>query len=217
MSWGGHATDLRAQEAAEALEGLSYGTDPGAYCRALYPHDDWRQALEMGRRQSGCGLVALAILRAIGAEGRCRWQGRDLDLLREPYAGQLGLAIALLERLALARGVLQVPGLGAPRPELSPGCVVLVGGDDGLPPERRVFGGLAHVLTVVALEGDVLVCIEGGQTDPVNQGRPTAIRRKRRELVHRAGFWWLRDAGGEGAGRRLRWWFDANAMQRAAR
>lgn len=210
---------------ALALEcnGLSYG-DPErreAYLRHQYPSDSWANALEMGRRQSGCLLHARSLLsrqrRGDGSpelDGRILWQGAQVDLWAAPYAakGQLGMIEGLLWELARQRGLLVAnAGETEAPPELRPSDLVVIG-QGGQPPLdpaererwRRRWGGLAHGLVVTGAEGLEVESSDGGQTDPLNAGRPTAILRRLRRLVRREGGWWLEDAAGA---RRIGWIF----------
>jgi hypothetical protein len=202
--------------AALSLRDLTWG-DPETRptLRAtLFPHDTPADAEDMAGGQSNCATAAMAALRIAEVDGRVRqWRGKpSCDPLREPYAKRYD-AIQYLRELARQRGVLRLPKEGE-RPDLGSGCVVMVGGDDGLPPERRTRGGAAHVLLIVSDDGDT---IEGGQLDAKNP-KPspkncTAIRAKKREVYHRPGRgWWLRTAGETGEGRQIQWWMQAGDL-----
>lgn len=72
-----------------------------------------------------------------------------------------------------------------------------------MPPEKRIYGGLTHGILVVRVRDDgTLDTIEGGQGAQGNE-----IAAKHREMIARAGHWWVRDAGSTVAGRMLRWWY----------
>lgn len=220
--------------AALTLAPISVGEDFEGYRRIQYPFDTEADARSFcyGHPQHvppippqfGCGLFGAACLRAGEVDGTITWHGRRVDFLREPYKRFSGMIVVLLEELGHQRGLLG-RGTSLERPELLPGTILCVGGDDGLPRERWAWGGAAHVVVVTGLWPDgTLETVEGGQIDPGNGHHGTAVLLKHRTLYRRgrgaptapaareAEQWWLREAGTGEAGRRVRWWFAAGAL-----
>lgn len=202
-------------------EGAAFGNARRSeYLRACYPYDTPADAESMGRAQSACMLFARGLLsRQLDAQGRpeldgaIRWRGGQLDALRTPYAKTIGLIEPLLQELAKQKGWL-VPELwkgealadGTPLPpELHPGDLVVVG-NLGQAPQlephrsqwRATWGGETHGLIVTGQLGLEVASVDGGQTDPGNGGRSTAITKRQRRLERRHNGWWL-------GGRRLHW------------
>lgn len=178
---------------AEGADGLSYGTDPNGYSAFLFESDSDAQALQMAAADYSCALTVRAICAKAGVDGSCHFEGRERDVLREPYAELTGLAVALLIELATARGLWSAhPTLA----DLQPGVVVLIEAPD-------------HVLTIVKRTEQggavILESIEGGQTDPLNHGHGTAIHRKTRYAEQGPG-------GRLIVGRTVRGCFDAGAL-----
>lgn len=202
-------------------EGAAFGNARRAeYLRACYPYDTPADAESLGRAQSACMLFARGLLsRQLDAQGRpeldgaIRWRGGQLDALRTPYAKTIGLIEPLLQELAKQKSWL-VPELwkgealadGTPLPpELHPGDLVVVGNLGSAPqlePHRSRWktdwGGETHGLIVTGQLGLEVASVDGGQTDPGNGGRSTAITRRQRRLERRHNGWWL-------GGRRLHW------------
>lgn len=192
--------------------GLSYG-DPATrerYARLLYPGDRTADgqpnttALQLASSQSSCLLFARALLAADEVDGVLPWpspSSQPLDVLRCSYARAdvLGRVEGLLRDLGRARGV----ELDAQaRSEPSPGDLLVIGYGGSLPaaPTARAqhlrdWGGVAHglIVTGVRREGGrvVVESVDGGQTDPRNGGRPTAIQARVRELQYLRDAWWL--------------------------
>lgn len=178
---------------AETIDGLSYGTDPDGYTSFLFATDDADKAREMASEDFSCALTVRAILAKAEVDGMCELAGREQDVLREPYAGLTGLAVALLIQLAQARGLwLSHPTMD----DLQPGVVVLIDAPD-------------HALTIVGRTEQggavILETIEGGMIDPPNHGKGTAIHRKIR-YAERGPF------GRLIVGRTVRGIFDAGAL-----
>lgn len=200
---------------------LSYGATRDPYLRAVLPGDvDAEgspnvQAVEMGSHQSSCLLFGRGVLAADEVDGVITWAGAPLDVLRCPYADRrvLGRVEALLLELARQRGLLVNHYDQKAMRDIQPGDLLVIGYGGSLPtdPAERarhlaVWGGVAHGLVVTEAhdEGGMLtvVSVDGGQVDPANGGRPTAIRRVVRTLERRENGWWL----GNGFGRRrLNW------------
>lgn len=217
MSWGAHVVDsVRAQaivDAALPAAGLSAARDWRAYQAFLNPFDTeanqhgyafgYPSAVPPVRPQICCMQTLMAVAREAGKAGDILWGGRRRDVLRVPQAdGLVGASPHLARELGAQAGILCEPTADT-RPDLAPGTAFCIGGDDGLPPEKRIYGGLTHGILVVAVRPDGLLdTIEGGQGPQGN-----AIEAKRRELFARAGHWWVRDAGSTVAGRMLRWWY----------
>lgn len=191
--------------------GLSYGDEAlrSAYLSHCYPGDTLADARSMGAVQSACMLHARGGLVEAGANGVIRWGGKQIDILRCPYAGPmlgrieemllaLGKANRVLEqdRFAVGEGIqasdILGMGYGSRRPT-----------DPGeLARWLSEYGGLAHGSVVTGVEGVVIECGDGGQPDPKNGGKPTAIRRVERTLERRANGWWLSGSAGP---RRITW------------
>lgn len=169
---------------ALSLAGLSYGKSPDRYTRELYPYDNPQQAKQMASSQSSCGLVCEAILRACGIDGRITWRGSPINGLKVPYGGRYRRLPAVAYQVELARQRRQWVSSSGLRKEplASPdvGDMVLIG--HGGAPD---WGGTEHVLTVTGLTGEHIESIDGGQVDPANEGRTTAIRLVMRRLVRR--------------------------------
>lgn len=162
--------------AAETAADLSYG-DPkkrADYLAWLYPGDTPAHAAEMGASQYGCLLHARACLRACGLEGEVSYHGKTVDLLRCAYAPLIGQIGPMLLTLARTRGWLQ--SNSDDLHDIRPADIVIVG-----------EGTTTHGLVVVATDGATIHSIDGGQTDPRNGGRGTAIRRCQRTIGTRAG------------------------------
>ncbi len=195
--------------------GLSYG-DPKKrhkYARTIHPFDDLATAVQMASTQSACLLHARAIL-AVQKDADDAWclpgeitrNGRRVDALRTPYAQTLGQIETLLTEWGRQHGYLTPdPWRGVDPPDIRPGDIVLVG-QGGSPPKDAVaraqwlqkWGGVAHGFVVVGTGGAEVMSVDGGQPDPLNGNRPTAIRSRTRTLVRKANGWWLGD-------RRLNW------------
>lgn len=172
--------------AARRLVDLSWG-DPATrreYSRLLAPWDSEGQAIQMASEQSSCALTVAAILLIAEVDGMVRgWRGKTAcDPLREPrwqrYDG-----VAYLEQLARQRRAHRPAGRD--RPALYPGVWWTVSSGRGD----------EHVGLVVAVEGEEVVCVEGGQVDPLSphQGSKacTRIALRRHRLHHANGRWIL--------------------------
>jgi len=202
---------------ALSLDGLSYGRTPARYTAELYPYDTPQQAKQMASSQSSCGLVCEAILRASGMDGRISWRGVPTNGLAIPYAARYRRVPAVAYQVELARQRRHWVSSSGLRnePLVSPevGDMVLIG--HGGAPD---WGGVEHVLTVTGITGEQIESIDGGQVDPLNDGRPTAIRLVVRLLVRRQeqGELWLvppgtkLSSGGKPfGGKRVQGWIKA--------
>lgn len=209
---------------ARALErvDLSYGATRDAYLRAVLPGDvdehgnPSAQAVEMGSHQSSCLLFARGVLAADEVDGTIPWAGVPLDVLRCPYADRrvLGRVEALLLELARQRGLLVNHYDQKAMADIRPGDLLVIGYGGSLPkdPAERarhlaIWGGVAHGLMVTEVHteqggGLTVVSGDGGQRDPGNEGKPTAIRRVVRTLERRENGLWLANGFGR---RRLNW------------
>lgn len=166
--------------AAETAVDLTYG-DPetrARYLAWLYPGDTEAHARDMGSRQYGCLLHARACLREAGLDGTCRFGGREIDVLRCAYAPLLGQIGPMLQTLAMAHGWLETTDLLT----VQPADILLIG-----------EGMQTHGVVVVGVDGSTVHAVDGGQTDPMNGGRGTAIRRVVRTIGSRNGRVWLGD------------------------
>lgn len=209
--------------AALALAPVSVGEDFDAYRQVIYPLDTLADAQSFcyGHPrhsppippQFGCGMFGWSVCRMAEVDGRIRWLGREVDFLGSPYKRFVGLAPVLLEELGRQRGLLH-RGDHNEQPDLSPGTILCVGGDDGLPPEQHGWGGKTHVIVVTGMWPDgTLETVEGGQIDERNGYHGTSVELKHREVFQLGnGQWWLRDAGTSERGRRVRWWMQAGDL-----
>jgi hypothetical protein len=215
---------------ALSCEGLSYG-DPStqrAYLLHQYPGDRTAagepdaNARQMGERQTGCLLTVRGNLAADEVDGTISWRGAPLDVLRCSYAlpGVLSFVETLLVQLGRQRGLLVDHGPELAALELAD--VVLIGQGGQAPSDegerakwRAAWGGLAHGFLVTGLSTDgqgrtLVESIDGGQIDPRNGGRCTAIRRVTRRLEMRGGNPWL--VSSDGGARRIGWRLRAGAL-----
>lgn len=141
-------------------------------------------------KTSGCALVVRGLWRQLAL----------FDLrLTPPY--KIGLAVADVVSIARRNGA-WVTDLSL-RPE--PGDVILVGGDP------KADGGVEHVATVTACDGNALESVDGGQRDAAgNQCIATKVRTWE---VRADGSVWDRSRKGtdpgSGAARRVRGWVSA--------
>jgi hypothetical protein len=186
--------------------GRSWSANGDDYSLRLFAHDTEANARDLAGSTSSCATGAMAVLCFAEVDGNMG----GVDRLRSPYAGHND-APQWLERFAIARGLIRYPKAGE-RPAIEAGCMMRIGGDDGLPPEQHTRGGSLHVLTCTGVREDgTLDTIEGGQVDAGNH-KPspkncTAIRACHREVyAHSDGSWWLRTAGDTGAGRKIAWY-----------
>lgn len=169
----------------------------------------------MGRSQSACLLFALGCLsRQLQADGRpeieglITFRGAPMDALRTPYAKTVGQIETLLYewakrhdclRAALWQGDALADGTEIP-PEIVPGDIVVVG-SLSVPPQiepyrskwLKEWGGVTHGFVVTATDGRRISSVDGGQTDPKNSYKPTAIAARERMLERKASGWWLGD------------------------
>lgn len=203
---------------ALSANGLAASKDFEAFRKHMYPLDATFHARQycfgytdkdgFHEPQSGCAIHVARCLADEEVDGTFKYHGQTRDWLRLPQAQTLGQAIALLETLASARGLLRRPDKR--RPSLTAGTVAFIGGDDGLPLDKRTRGGPGHVLIFTGDDGETS---EGGQIDEDNSGFLTAIKQKRREVYERRpGQWWVRDAGSTREGRLLGWYFQAGDL-----
>lgn len=203
--------------------GLSYGDGRtrAAYLRHQYPGDTAFNRNDMGRHQSGCLLHVRGLLAADEVDGVISWGGRQLDVLRGPYAGPLcGRIETILYELARQRGLLtERLYQGDAVPELQPGDLVVIGQGGSRPTDsiqrqlwQADWGDIAHGFLVTGVDegGLVVESSDGGQTDSLNSGHPTAIRRVERRLERRRNGWWL--ASDSGKARRLNWRLRAGEL-----
>lgn len=193
--------------AARALEldGLSFGATPDRLIAALYPNDTRADALSMGRGQSNCGGTCEAILRLAG--------GPSCPL---PYVA----SFRTRERLpwliwqreeAKKRGAWVDARAWGPERQLPIlGDMVEIGGDTPAWGDPGVYSG-PHVLTIVGGERFDCDSVDGGQSDPLNGGRPTAIRRRARRFDERGDQLWLVDPETR-KGRRVSGWIDVSLL-----
>ena len=169
----------------------------------------------MGRSQSACLLFARGCLsRQLQADGRpeieglITFRGAPMDALRTPYAKTVGQIETLLYewakqhdclRAALWQGDALADGTEIP-PEIVPGDIVVVG-SLSVPPQiepyrskwLKEWGGVTHGFVVTATDGRRISSVDGGQTDPKNSYKPTAIAARERMLERKASGWWLGD------------------------
>lgn len=227
MSWGANFIDtMNGQVLADLARedvgttGVFASSDFRKYRGLLYVNDteaDARQFCfgftvngQFKPPQSGCMLYLLGLAQRTGRDGRILWRGRQIDPLYDPYASHIGLAPSLVEELGRQAGLLRD---GTSAPDIEMGAAVFVGGNDGLPPERQIYGGLGHGFLVVGVREDgTLDTVEGGQVDPGNGGHPTAVKACHRELYSRGGGYWLRTAGSRSEGRMVRWHFPLHKL-----
>lgn len=202
---------------ALAAVGLSAARDWRAYETFLDPYDtdsDQRgYALGYPQHsppippQSCCTKTLLAIARAAGKAGDILWRRQRRDVLRIPQAaGLVGASPELARELGAQAGLLCEPG--PERPTLRPGDAVLIGGDDGLPPPERIYGGPAHGLLVVGERDDGTLDVVQGGMGPGG----TEIGTGHLEVYARRGGWWVRPAGSTVPGRMLRWWYPMGEL-----
>lgn len=201
---------------------LSYGDTRDDYLRAILPGDvdadgnPNAAAIEMGSHQSSCLLHGRGVLAADEVDGTIEWAGQSLDVLRCPYADKRVMTRVEALLLELARQRKQLVNhydQGAMR-NIRPGDLLVIGYGGSLPkdPVERarhiaIWGGVAHGLVVVEVHeepggGLTVVSIDGGQADPRNGSKPTAIRRVVRTLERRENGWWLGNGFGH---KRLNW------------
>jgi len=225
--------DTLARMALERA-GASWG-DPARrreYLLHQYPGDrtpagepSWA-AGDMGRRQSGCLLTCRGTLaaqrRADGSaelDGLTPWHGRQVDLLRCTYGAPfLGLIEPMLLEYGRHRGVLREGVWRAEEPPpLAPGDILTIGNLGQAPKDpiqRQLWlhdwGGLVHGFMVVDVDGLRVGSVDGGQSDRLNSGFPTAIRRVDRTLERRSNGWWL--VNGDGKARRCNWLLKASEL-----
>lgn len=183
------------RDSEQDARGFVFGY-PNAKPKPIYP-------------QSGCAVYVLAVQDTAEVDGRIQWRGREVNIFGVPYITLNSLAPTLCEELGKQRGILH-SGLAKEQPVIEAGVVMCVGGDDGLPPAQRIWGGSLHVLLFTADDGSTA---EGGQLDENNQNFLSAVKAKKREVYQRAdGHWWLRTADTQDAGRRIRWWYQAGDL-----
>ena len=122
-------------------------------------------------------------------DGLFRYHGQERDWLRLPEAQKIRQAIALLETLASARGLLRRPDKRRPR------CP----GNDRVHRRRRCrwTSTPGEGQGVLIFTGEDGTTSEGGQVDDANLGAtsPRSRRRSARVYERRPGSWWVRDAG----------------------
>lgn len=187
---------------ALALVGLSYGATRDRYVDALYPHDVRGVALSMAGSQSSCGLTCEAILRTVGIESL------------EPYAASLRgarLPAVVWQREEAKRRGAWVDATTWDESRQLPimGDMVEIGGGGHGWSDPGVYAG-SHVLTLVCGERYGCDSVDGGQSDPQNSARPTAIGRRARRFDERGRQLWLVDT--DGRGRRVAGWIDVSRL-----
>lgn len=203
---------------ALSLVDLSEGATPERYRALLFPHDSAAQAAQMAHVDSSCGLTCEAILRGSEVDGRIDWHGHQLDGLAVPYATRFAgcCAVVYQGELAQQRGLwVSADARGDALP--TPGCMATIG---ATPPCAKradnpeawdrwlaAWGGVPHVLTFTDDNGGT---IEGGQTDPHNGFRSTAIKAGKRVLRVAEGHLWCGTANDRG--RRVLGWFQAGDL-----
>lgn len=190
---------------AMALEkvGLCYG-DPKkrpAYRDFVYafdaPHED-----EFASKLISCLMFAKALMAHNEVDGRILWHGVTRDVLRESYVNFVGRIDTIHQELARQNGLLLKYDTHTPEQlfqAIEPGCLVVHGAGGQLPKEEparthhlAAWGGIAHGLVVTALAlGKEVISVDGGQLDPKNNSRSTAIKECKRELSVRKGQLWL--------------------------
>jgi len=189
----------RVVSVALSTLGLRYG-DPQkrrAYAEHDYPGTPLATAEQEAAEQSSCLLHARGCLAAAGADGTMTWKGRTIDGLRVPYTGAyISHVETLLYELARQRGALLT--VGADRPVISPGDIVVIGWGGSAPADETekaawlaTWGGIAHGAVITGVRGDVLTSSDGGQPDSGNGYKPTAIAECVRTLANKGGSWWL--------------------------
>lgn len=183
---------------ALSCEDLSYGDTPEAYTALVLPLDTPADAKAGAAKEDSCGWVCEAVMRRSEVDGTIERAGRRVDGLRMPYAARSRIlqTVPYQEELARQRGLWVRPAPGL-RPDA--GCMVTVLGP-------------THVLTVTGREGDELEVIEGGQIDPANHGRGTAIRKHRKRVVEQHGRLYLRPLDTVGQLREVWGWFQAGDL-----
>lgn len=215
-------SDTLVMMAREYLE-TSFGDKETCdrYLEVCFPGDTPADARSMGSRMYSCLMFARGIAarqkKADGSpeiDGEILWRGKRIDALRCPYVQHIGMIENLLYEHARQHGGLKERlWLEPEAPVFEGGDVVVIGKGGSKPIDpaaeaswRREWGGVAHGLVVLEVEpkGDLVVVTsaDGGQIDPKNLGRPTAIRECVRYLERRENGWWLVDEG-TGKARRL--------------
>jgi hypothetical protein len=172
--------NVQVSYAAEEAVDLSYGDHEtrARYLDWLYPADTPEHAKDMGSKQYGCLLHARACLREAGLDGSCRFGGREIDVLRCAYQPLMGQVAGMLQTLGMARGWLSTKDLI----DVQPADILLIGD-----------GAQTHGVVVVGVDGSTVHAVDGGQTDVMNGGKGTAIRRCVRTIGSRNGRVYLGD------------------------
>lgn len=189
--------DLRARIVRAALAARDLGWDGGtperqaAYAALLFPHDAERSRRAFASSMSSCGLFGMACLREAGVRH---------ESLERPYAGQIGRAVTNLVVIGRERSA-WTDARRAGDAEPQPGDMVLVGSSV----DSAGWGGVEHVLVVVARRGAEVVSVDGGQAGH-------SIRERTRRLERVGAALWLRSGDGSGAGRRVQGWLDAGRL-----
>ncbi len=195
---------------ADGCAGLSYG-DPATrprYLSHLYGGDSAFNANDMGRKQYGCMLTGRGHLAADETDGMILYHGKQVDILRCPYATYIGQIDEMLQAFAKARGLFVATGdaLG----DIEPADYLVIGSGGIAPKDAAAkaswlasWGGVAHGIFVTVVDGTSVRTIEGGKRDPKNSGYGTAIGACERTIRPRANGYWLED--GNGDSRRINW------------
>ena len=191
---------------AMALEkvGLCYG-DPAkrpAYRDFIYAFDG-DNADAFASKMISCLMFAKALLAHNEVNGVITYRAVRRDVLHESYANFIGQIDLLLQGLAKQNGLLvrnEDVSVETLRAAIEPGCLVVHGAGGQLPKEEparsqhiATWGGIAHGLVATGVEGETVLSVDGGQLDPQNSNRSTAIAAREREFSVRKGKLWLGD------------------------
>jgi hypothetical protein len=161
-----------------------------------------QQAQQMSKSQSGCGLVAEAVARDVGAD----WP-HAYKFYGEPSRIS-GVIRDMVKEAKKQRAWVDATKRTASDPLPQPGDLVLIGGGSGW-----AQGGLTmeHMLIVDRLEGHELHSVDGGQ--------PDVEERTRVVVLAPGGELWLGSreaqidaAGRPTVGRRVRGWVDVSKV-----
>lgn len=204
---------------ARALQcpGLSYGNPAtrAAYLALHYPGDTPKDAAEMGAKQSACMLFVRGLLAGDETDGMITYRGKLVDILRGPYAAYVGQIGPMLSTLGQQKKI--ITSEQAAFSDVQPADMIVIGQGGSAPQDAaakaawlRDWGGLEHALFVTGFDGDVVESVDGGQTDPQNASRSTAVATRRRTLIKRNGVLWLADDSG--AARRIGWRLRCGAL-----
>lgn len=191
---------------AMALEkvGLCYG-DPSkrpAYRDFIYAFDG-PDADDFASKMMSCLMLAKALMAHNEVNGVITYRGARRDVLRESYANFLTQIDLIMVGLAKENKLLvrnEDVSAEMLRAAIEPGCLVVHGAGGQLPKEEKarqahlaLWGGVAHGLVATMIEGDTVLSVDGGQLDPLNQNRCTAVLARERDFSIRKGKLWLGD------------------------